>query len=170
MADTCLRFGNFQLTMMWPLSASLDPTLTVCSMVITVVTRENNKSSIQYIGGPKRWPVERSAVADSCPDVKNDGKDGFQQAFIDDFHLYNSRSRREDRGPRCLMPVLLNEHSQGRRRGSGRQRVGRITSETMFCSCVPYHLASCQKHKGFLLPEISHFSVHLFHSLGFFFF
>lgn len=26
-------------------------------------------------------------MADSCPDVKNEGKDGFQQAFTDDFHL-----------------------------------------------------------------------------------
>lgn len=56
-------------------------------MVITVVTSENNNSSIQYIRWPKRWPVEHSVVADSCPDVKNNGKDGFQQDFIDDFHL-----------------------------------------------------------------------------------
>ena len=56
-------------------------------MVIAVVTSKNNNSSTQYSGWPKRWPVEHSGVADSCPDVKNDGKDKFQQDYIDDFHL-----------------------------------------------------------------------------------
>lgn len=46
---------------------SLDSTLAVWSMAITVVTSENNKSSIQYIRWPKMWPVEHSVVANSCP-------------------------------------------------------------------------------------------------------
>lgn len=62
-------------------------TLAVWSMVIAVVTSENNNSSTRYSGWPKRWPVEHSVVADSYPDVKNDGKDNFQQGYIDDFHL-----------------------------------------------------------------------------------
>lgn len=30
----------------------------------------------------QKWPVEAWFVADSFPDVKNEGKDGFQQAYL----------------------------------------------------------------------------------------
>lgn len=94
MTNICFLFGNFHLktvkhkTVTGEITVGLSSsTLAVWSMVIAVVTSENNNSSTRYSGWPKRWPVEHSVVADSCPDVKNDGKDNFQQGYIDDFHL-----------------------------------------------------------------------------------
>ena len=88
---------------------SEDSALAVWSVVITVVT-SGNKTAVQYIRGPKRCPIEHSVVVDSCRDVNNGRKDGFQQAFIDGFHLsLTVEGKTEDH---VVCTNIIDEHSQ----------------------------------------------------------
>lgn len=116
----------------------LHSALAVWSTVITVVTSES-KSAIQYIRWPKRCPVRHPVVADSCPDVKNEGKDGFQQAFIEDFHLSLKVDGKTT--DHVVSPYIIEQHNQGEQGGSNLQPIRKITSEAMCCTIHSSHLA-----------------------------
>lgn len=120
---------------------SLDSTLAVWSMVITAVTSENDKSSIQYIRWPKRWPVEHSAVADSCPDVKNERKDGFQQAFIDDFNL---SLKVEDHRSWGFILILLSNTIKGDKKAANCKGYKKSLVKQCFVVSFFYNLANVQ--------------------------
>lgn len=102
-------------------------------MVIAVANSENSNSSTQYSGWPKRWSVKHSVVADTCPDVKNDEKDNFQQDYIDDFHLSLKVEGKTAVHKGSYLHYGANRESE---ESPGKQ---------CFVS-IPYHLASCQKH------------------------
>lgn len=86
--DTCFLFRNFHLKtvkhrMTDEASVELPLDLNTCYLEYENKSScESNKSSMKCIRRSKMWPTELSCSY-SCPVIKSEGKDCFQQAFID---------------------------------------------------------------------------------------